>query len=88
MRYELMFPDQLRQAIDANTPAVMAIGVMEYHSEHCCVGVDTLVVTRALELLEKQMKLVILPPFVYGTASYAVAPPERKGTISIRSHTV
>jgi hypothetical protein len=35
-----MFPDQIRQAIDKNVPAVMAIGVMEYHSEHCCVGVD------------------------------------------------
>ena len=88
MRYELMFPDQLRQAIDTNIPAVMAIGVMEYHSEHCCVGVDTLVVTRALEMLEQQMELVILPPFVYGTASYAVSPPERNGTISISSHTV
>lgn len=88
MRYELMFPDQIRQAIDKNVPAVMAIGVMEYHSEHCCVGVDTLVVTRALDMLEKQMELVILPPFVYGTASYAVSSPERKGTMSIGSHTV
>ena len=88
MRYELMFPDQIRQAIDKNMPAVMAIGVMEYHSEHCCVGVDTLVVTRALDMLEKQMELVILPPFVYGTASYAVSSPERKGTMSISSHTV
>jgi creatinine amidohydrolase len=83
-----MFPDQLRQAIDKNIPVAMAIGVMEYHSEHCCVGVDTLVVTRALDILEKEMEMVILPPFVYGTASYAVAPPERKGTISISSHTV
>lgn len=88
MRYELMFPDQIRTAIDNHTPVVMAIGVMEYHSEHCCVGVDTLVVTRAMEMLEQQMDIVILPPFVYGTASYAVAPPERKGTLSIRSHTV
>lgn len=88
MRYELMFPDQIRRAIDAGIPVVMAVGVMEYHSEHCCVGVDTLVVTRALEMLEKQMEIVIFPPFVYGTASYAVSPPERKGTINISSHTV
>ncbi len=88
MRYELMFPDQLRRAIDKNIPAVMAIGVMEYHSEHCCIGTDTLVVTRALEMLEKEIEMVILPPFVYGTASYAVSAPERRGTISINSHTV
>jgi creatinine amidohydrolase len=88
MRYELMFPDQLRQAIDKNLPAVMAIGVMEYHSEHCCVGVDTLVVTRALDILDNEIDLVILPPFVYGTASYAVSSPERKGTLSVGSNTV
>jgi creatinine amidohydrolase/Fe(II)-dependent formamide hydrolase-like protein len=88
MRYELMFPDQLRQAIDKNVPAVMAVGVMEYHSEHCCLGVDALVVSRALDVLEKELDMVILPPFVYGTASYAVSSPGRKGTISIGSHTV
>jgi len=88
MRYELMFPDQLRQAIDKNIPVAMAIGVMEYHSEHCCIGVDTLVVTRALDMLEKEIDMVILPPFVYGTASYAVASPERSGTLNIKSHTV
>jgi creatinine amidohydrolase/Fe(II)-dependent formamide hydrolase-like protein len=43
MHYELMFPDQLREAMDKNLPAVMAIGVMEYHSEHGCIGVDSLV---------------------------------------------
>jgi creatinine amidohydrolase/Fe(II)-dependent formamide hydrolase-like protein len=88
MRYELMFSDQLRKAIDNNIPTVMAIGVMEYHSEHCCLGVDTLVVSRALEMLEKEMDMVILLPFVYGTASYAVALPERNGTVSVSSHTV
>jgi creatinine amidohydrolase len=88
MRYEMMFPEQLREAIEKNVPAVMAIGVMEYHSEHCCIGVDTLVVTRALDILEKEIEMVILPPFVYGTASSAVASPERKGTINISSHTV
>ncbi len=88
MRYEQMFPEQLRQAIDKNIPAVMAIGVMEYHSEHCCLGVDTLVVTKALDMLEKEMDIVILPPFVYGTASYCVSLPERNGTISVTAHTV
>ncbi|NLO01229.1 MAG: creatininase family protein, partial [Bacteroidales bacterium] len=43
MRYEYMFPDQIRKAIDNNTPVVMALGVLEYHGEHLCPGVDTLV---------------------------------------------
>ena len=85
MRYEMMFPTQIREAIDNNTPVVMALGVIEYHAEHLCPGVDTLVVQGALEELEKEMELVIMPPFWYGAASYAVAGPERKGGIHIDS---
>jgi len=79
MRYELMFPDQIRDAIDKNTPVVMALGVIEYHGEHLSPGVDSVLVQRALELLEKEMPLVILPPYYYGAGSWAVAGPERKG---------
>ncbi|MCM8769647.1 MAG: creatininase family protein [Candidatus Omnitrophica bacterium] len=88
MKYELMFPDQIRQAIDENWPAVLPVGVLEYHSEHCVVGVDLLLVIRALEHLEKEMKLVIFPPFVYGAASYAVEPPERNGTINVSTKAI
>jgi len=83
MRYEMMLPSQIRRAIDENWPVVLPIGVLEYHGEHLAVGVDTLVVVRALELLEKEMDMVILPPFHYGAASYAVEPPERNGTIQV-----
>lgn len=85
MRYELMFPDQIREAIDKNTPVALALGVLEYHAEHMCPGVDTLVVQNALELLEKEIDLIILPPFYYGAGSYAVAGPERKGGMHIEA---
>lgn len=83
MKYEMMFPDQIRKAIDENWPVVLPVGVIEYHSEHLCVGVDTLLVIKALEIVEKEMDIIMLPPFYYGAASYAVEPPERKGTIHI-----
>jgi creatinine amidohydrolase/Fe(II)-dependent formamide hydrolase-like protein len=57
--------------------------VLEYHGEHMAVGMDTLAVIRVLGLLEKEMDLVILPPFYYGAASYAVEPPEANGTVHI-----
>jgi len=88
MRYEFMFPDQIRKAIDNNTPVVLALGVLEYHGEHLCPGVDTLVVQGALEMLEKKMDIVILPPFFYGAGSYAVAGPERKGGMHIDAETL
>ncbi|MDD4107438.1 MAG: creatininase family protein [Prolixibacteraceae bacterium] len=86
MRYELMFPDEIRDAIDKNIPVAMAVGVLEYHSEHLTPGVDTLLVVRALEMLEMEMPLVILPPFYYGAGSFAVAPPERNGGMHVDSH--
>jgi len=66
MRYEMMFPDQIREAIDNNVPVVLALGVLEYHGEHMTPGVDTLLVIHAIDIIEKEMPLVILPPFYYG----------------------
>ncbi|MCK9412928.1 MAG: creatininase family protein [Prolixibacteraceae bacterium] len=85
MRYEMMFPYQIREAIDNNTPVAMALGVLEYHGEHLSSGVETLLVVRALEMLEKEMTLVIMPPFYYGAGSFAVAAPERNGGMHVDS---
>ena len=83
MRFELMRPHQVRDAIEKNIPAVLPLGVLEYHGEHLPTGVDTLHVVRILDLLEKEMPLVILPPFYYGAGSYVVEPPEGNGTVHV-----
>ena len=83
MRYELMNPRQIRTAIDKGWPCILPLGVLEYHSGHLGVGMDTLAVERTLYRLEKEMEIVILPSFYYGAASFAVAPPERKGTVNV-----
>jgi len=88
MRYEMMFAEQLREAMKKNTPVVLPVGVLEYHAEHATFGVDTLLVVKALEILEKEMELIILPPFYYGAASYAVEPPENNGTIHVPGSTL
>jgi creatinine amidohydrolase/Fe(II)-dependent formamide hydrolase-like protein len=85
MRYEMMLPHQIRAAIAANTPVVLPLGVLEYHGEHMAVGMDTLAVVKALEIIEKEIELVILPPFYYGAASYAVEPPEGTGSVQVDS---
>ncbi|TIO10518.1 creatininase family protein [Mesorhizobium sp.] len=83
MRYELMLPHQIRKAIAENWPVVLPLGVLEYHGEHMAVGMDTLAVAKMLELFEKQADIVILPPFYYGAASYAVAVPEGNGSVQV-----
>ena len=88
MRYELMLPHQIRTAIGENWPVVLPLGVLEYHGEHMAVGMDTLAVVKMLELLEVEMNLVILPPFYYGAASYAVEPPEGNGSVQVDGGTL
>lgn len=83
MRYELMRPDQIRAAIAANVPAVLPVGVLEYHGEHLPSGMDLLAVTRILDRLERESEIVILPPFAYGAASHAVAGPAGTGTLHV-----
>ncbi len=85
MRLEEMRPHQIREAIVAGTPAVLAIGVQEYHGEHLPVGVDLLAVTRCLERLEAEApeRLILLPAFAWGAASFAVAGPESNGTVQV-----
>ncbi|MCX7706146.1 MAG: creatininase family protein [bacterium] len=88
MRYEMMFAQDLREAIKKNIPFVIPVGVLEYHSEHCVFGVDTLLIIKALEIIENEMDVVICPPFYYGFASYAVEPPENNGTINVSGKTL
>jgi creatinine amidohydrolase/Fe(II)-dependent formamide hydrolase-like protein len=85
MRLEFMRPHQIRAAIAANIPAVLPIGVQEYHGEHLPVGVDLLAVTRSVERLEAAApdRLILLPAFAYGAASHAVAGPAGTGTLQV-----
>jgi creatinine amidohydrolase/Fe(II)-dependent formamide hydrolase-like protein len=85
MRYELMLPHQIRAAIGARRPVVLPLGVLEYHGEHMAVGMDTLAVVKLLEILEQESDLIILPPFYYGAASYAVEPPEGNGSVQVNA---
>ena len=78
-----MLPREIRAAIERRWPVVLPLGVLEYHGEHMAVGMDTLAVVKCLEILEKEIDLVILPPFYYGAASYAVEPPEGKGSLHV-----
>jgi len=77
MRYEMMLPHQIRKSIKQNWPVVLPVGVLEYHGEHLAVGLDTLVVAKALEILEKEIDLY------YGASSYAVEPPEGNGSVHV-----
>jgi hypothetical protein len=85
MRYEMMLPHHIKTAIDEDWPVVLALGPLEYHGQHMSVGMDTLAVVKTVERLEQEMDMVVLPTFYYGPASYAVEPPEFKGSIQVEA---
>ncbi len=87
MKMEYMFPFQLEHAKQKRIPVVIPLGTIEYHGPHCCFGCDTLIAMGLLERLEKEADLVIMPPVWYGSASYAVAGPE-KGTVHVPMETL
>jgi len=71
MKYGLMFPHQIRRAIEENWPVVMVLGVLEYHAHHLAAGTDTIPIVKAFERLEREKRrMVILPPFYYGAAIF------------------
>jgi creatinine amidohydrolase/Fe(II)-dependent formamide hydrolase-like protein len=86
MKFARLRPHQLQEAIAANTPVVLPIGVMEYHGQHLPAGVDLLAVTEVLDRLGDQ--IITLPPFAYGAASHAVAGPEGTGTLHIEANAI
>ena len=88
MLYQEMLPYQARIAREKNFPVVLAIGTLEYHSEHLPFGVDGQITEGALKRLEERHReeMILLPPFYYGAASYAVSGPENGcATIDIDS---
>ena len=82
MKLYEMRPEQCKKAITENWPLFLPLGTIEYHGEHLPLGVDTTVVIRALEFVERSIKCVVAPPIYFGLSSYAVSGPE-KGTIDI-----
>jgi creatinine amidohydrolase len=85
MRYEMMLPHHIRTAIAEDWPVVLPLGPLEYHGEHMSVGMDTLAVVKTVERLEQEMDIVVLPTFYYGAASYAVEPPDGKGSVQVEA---
>ncbi|MFZ5710034.1 MAG: creatininase family protein [Pseudomonadota bacterium] len=85
MKLDLMRPGQIRDAIAANLPLALPLGVLEYHGEHLPCGMDTLAVARILDRIEAATpsRLILAPAFPYGAASFAVAGPEGTGTLQV-----
>ena len=82
MRYELMRPHQIKQAVADGLALLMPVGVLEYHGEQNPVGVDSLISQGLAHAVEERVPCVVAPTIFYGyTGQWASD--ERDGEIHI-----
>ena len=80
MRLMNMSCRQVEDYFKENDTVLFAMGSIENHGAHNCLGVDTLIPGRILELIEEQCEILIAPTLPYGTSEPLVGYP---GTISL-----
>lgn len=66
MRYELMRPNQIRDAVAGGLPLLLPVGVLEYHGHQNPLGVDALIAQGLAHALEKRVSCVVAPTVFYG----------------------
>lgn len=85
MNFAFALPKELEQARKEYWPLLLPLGPLEYHGEHCAYGTDVLIPLGYLARFEKMRngRVVIMPPFWYAPASYAVASAEKGSSIHV-----
>ena len=82
MRYEMMRPGQIQDAIRRRLPLLMPVGVLEYHGHQNPVGTDALIAQGIVHRIEARTECVVAPTVFYGyTGEWAAD--ERLGEIHI-----
>ena len=66
MRYEMMRPGQIREAIERGLPLLVPVGVIEYHGPQNPVGTDALIAQGILHRVEQEVDCVVAPTLFYG----------------------
>lgn len=66
MRYEMMRPGQIQEAVKSGLPLLMPAGVLEYHGPQNPTGVDALISQGIAHLVEKEVDCVVAPTIFYG----------------------
>ncbi len=82
MRYEMMRPGQIQEAIRKRLPLLVPVGVIEYHGHQNPVGTDALICQGLAHEIERRIECVIAPTIFYGyTGEWAAD--EKLGEIHI-----
>ncbi|MDP2990057.1 MAG: creatininase family protein, partial [Kiritimatiellota bacterium] len=82
MRYEMMRPGQIKEAIEKGLPLFLPVGVLEYHGPQNPIGTDALIGQGIIHKVEERVECVVAPTFFYGYTGFWAAGPEL-GEISV-----
>src|SRR3989344_6016814 len=66
VRYEEMFPEEFKEALDKNPTAHLPLGSMEYHGYHNALGLDSLKAWKICEFSAEKFGGIVFPPLYLG----------------------
>jgi len=66
VKYEEMFPEEFKAAINKNPLAYLPLGSLEYHGYHNVLGVDSLKAWKICQLAAEKTSGVVFPPLYLG----------------------
>lgn len=66
VKYEEMFPEEFKLAIENNPTAYLPIGSLEWHGYHNVLGLDSLKAWKLLEIVAQKIGGIVFPPLYLG----------------------
>ena len=70
VKYEEMFPEEFKSAIDKNPHAYLPLGSLEYHGYHNVLGLDSLKAWKICQLAAEKTGGVVFPPLYLGVDTW------------------
>jgi creatinine amidohydrolase len=70
VKYEEMFPEEFKEAIEKNPIAYLPLGSLEYHGYHDVLGLDALKAWKICELAALKIGGVVFPPLYLGVDAW------------------
>jgi creatinine amidohydrolase len=70
VKYEEMFPEEFKEAIEKNPTAYLPLGSLEYHGYHDVLGLDSLKAWKICELAAQKIGGIVFPPLYLGVDAW------------------
>lgn len=71
-----MRPEEIKDAVGRDVPAIIAAGSVEYHGPHLPIGTDFLIAQAVVTRAESLCECVVMPPLPFSSTMFWAAGPE------------